>query len=304
MDDRDSLVSREIPFMKLSDGSSSSLTGPPEPLPAPHYTMADGRAVARFAVEGNVVISGGAGTLGMSAARALLEHGASGCCLWDLESTLRSSQSDMLALAKDFPKARVFGVAVDVTDSIAVAEGIQSVVQTLGSIEHLFCFAGIVGVVLAMEMTDVQWRKTLDVNTTGAFICAQAAARQMAKQGKGGCSITLTASISAHRVNYPQPQVAYNVSKAAVVALKSSLAAEWAVHGIRVNSISPGYMDTILNAGEGSIQLARESWATRNPMGRMGAVGELDGVCVLLASRAGSYINGADMVIDGGTTVF
>ncbi|KAK0344266.1 hypothetical protein LTR91_018875 [Friedmanniomyces endolithicus] len=286
MGDRDSLVSREIPFMKLSDGSPSSLTGPPQPLPAPYYTMADGRAVARFAVEGNVVISGGAGTLGMSAARALLEH------------------AEMLSLAKDFPKARVFGVAVDVTDSTAVAEGVQSVVQTLGSIEHLFCFAGIVGVVLAMEMTDVQWRKTLDVNTTGAFICAQAAAKQMAKQGKGGCSITLTASISAHRVNYPQPQVAYNVSKAAVVALKSSLAAEWAAHGIRVNSISPGYMDTILNAGEGSIQLARESWATRNPMGRMGAVGELDGVCVLLASRAGSYINGADMVIDGGTTVF
>jgi len=55
MGDRDSLVSREIPFMKLSDGSPSSLTGPPQPLPAPYYTMADGRAVARFAVEGNVV---------------------------------------------------------------------------------------------------------------------------------------------------------------------------------------------------------------------------------------------------------
>ncbi|TKA67491.1 hypothetical protein B0A55_08602 [Friedmanniomyces simplex] len=304
MADRDSLTSREIPFMKLSDGSSSSLTSPPPPLPPPFYLMADGRAVARFAVEGNVVISGGAGTLGISAARALLEHGASGCCLWDLESTLRASQPDLLGLAKDFPKSRVFGVAVDVTDSAAVADGLASVVQTLGSIEHLFCFAGIVGVVPAAEMTDAQWRKTLDVNATGAFFCAQAAAKQMAKQGKGGCSITLTASISAHRVNYPQPQVAYNVSKAAIVSLKSSLAAEWAVHGIRVNSISPGYMDTILNAGDGSIKTARDSWATRNPMGRMGAVGELDGMCVLLASRAGSYINGADMVIDGGAIVF
>lgn len=74
------------------------------------------------------------------------------------------------------------------------------------------------------------------------------------------------------------------------MALKSSLAAEWAVHGIRVNSISPGYMDTILNAGDGNIKDARESWASRNPMGRMGAVGELDGLCVLLASRAGSYM--------------
>ena len=153
-------------------------------------------------------------------------------------------------------------------------------------------------------MTDTQWRQTLNVNTTGAFLCAQAAARQMSLQKSGGCSITLTASISAHRVNFPQPQVAYNVSKAAIVALKSSLAAEWAAHGIRVNSISPGYMDTILNAGDGNIKTARDSWASRNPMGRMGAVGELDGVCIFLASRAGSYVNGADFVVDGGACCF
>ena len=193
---------------------------------------------------------------------------------------------------------------MDVIDATSVAEGVQAVVQALGSLDHLFCFAGIVGCFHALEMTDALWRKTLDVNTTGAFLCAQAAARQMSTQSKSGCSITLTASISAHRVNYPQAQVGYNVSKASIVALKSSLAAEWAVHGIRVNSISPGYMDTILNAGEGNIKNARESWASRNPMGRMGAVGELDGVCVLLASRAGSYVNGADFVVDGGACCF
>lgn len=248
-------------------------------------------------------VTGGAGTLGFSAARALLEHGASGCCLWDLESTLRSSQNVILALAKEFPKARIFSIAVDVTDAEEVAEAVRAVVQTLGSLDHLFCFAGIVGCYHAMEMSESQWRKTLDVNTTGSFLCAQAVARQIASQKTGG-TITLTASISGHRVNFPQPQAAYNVSKAAILALKSSLAAEWAVHGIRVNSISPGYMDTILNAGEGTIAEARSSWASRNPMGRMGAVGELDGICVLLASRAGSYINGADMVIDGGAIVF
>lgn len=248
-------------------------------------------------------VTGGAGTLGLSAARALLEHGASGVCLWDLESTLRSSQAELHSLAKDFPQARVFGVAVNVTDAAAVEEGVKSTVQTLGSLQHLFCFAGIVGVENAMDMTDAAWRKTIEVNSTGSFLCAQAAAKQMKAQATGGCSITFTASISAHRVNYPQPQVAYNVSKAAIVALKSSLAAEWAVFGIRVNSISPGYMDTILNAGDG-IKEARDSWATMNPMGRMGAVGELDGVCVLLASRAGSYINGADIIVDGGGVVF
>lgn len=156
----------------------------------------------------------------------------------------------------------------------------------------------------ALAMTETQWRRTLDVNTTGSFLCAQAVARQIQIQAMGGGSVTFIASISAHRVNFPQAQVAYNVSKAAVVAMKSSLAAEWAILGIRVNSISPGYMDTVLNAGEGSIEEARKSWASRNPMGRMGAVGELDGVCVLLASRAGSYINGSDFVCDGGAIVF
>lgn len=233
----------------------------------------------------------------------MLEHGASGVCIWDLESTLRSSLSAITALASEFPSIRVFSIAVDVTDSASVAEGVSSTVSTLGSLDHMFCFAGIVGCVPAISMTDEQWRKTIDVNTTGAFFCAQAAANHMAANPSPNRSITLTASISAHRVNFPQPQAAYNVSKAAIVALKSSLAAEWASKGIRVNSISPGYMDTILNAGEG-LEEMRQSWASRNPMGRMGAVGELDGVCVLLASRAGTYINGADFVVDGGAILF
>lgn len=116
-------------------------------------------------------------------------------------------------------------------------------------------------------------------------------------------SILLIASISAHRTNYPQPQAAYNASKAALLSLKSSLAAEWAVHGIRVNSISPGYMDTVLNEGEG-LEVARRTWCERNPMGRMGVPEELTGPVVLLCSQAGSYINGADLVVDGGQCCF
>ena len=119
----------------------------------------------------------------------------------------------------------------------------------------------------------------------------------MIKQATGG-SIVFTASISAHRVNFPQPQVAYNVSKAALLALKSSLAAEWARHGIRVNTISPGYMDTVLNEGDGLAE-ARGIWAGRNPMGRMGDPSELAGTIILLCSPAGRYINGADIVVDG-----
>lgn len=300
MADRASLSARAIPFMTLSDGSASSKTAPPEPLSS--FLNAQGRALARFSVKGNAVITGGAGTLALSAARALLEHGASSVALFDLDSTLQTSHNAIHQLKVDFPDARVITKAVDVTDEGLVEEAFMVMAETMKTIDHLVCFAGIVGCVDAMAMTAQQWRKTIDVNTTGSFLCAQAAAKRMSKQESGG-SIVFTASISAHRVNFPQPQVAYNVSKAAIVAMKASLAAEWAGHGIRVNSISPGYMDTVLNEGPG-LEEARQSWASRNPMGRMGAIGELDGMVVLLCSRAGSYINGADMVIDGGATVF
>jgi NAD(P)-dependent dehydrogenase (short-subunit alcohol dehydrogenase family) len=82
-------------------------------------------------------------------------------------------------------------------------------------------------------------------------------------------SMIFISSLSGHVVNYPQPQAAYNVSKAGIAHLARCLAAEWAVHGIRVNSISPGYMDTILNEGDG-LERARGMWNERNPMGRMG----------------------------------
>ena len=86
--------------------------------------------------------------------------------------------------------------------------------------------------------------------------------------------------------------MAYNVSKSAVITLKNSLAAEFARYGIRVNSISPGYMDTILNEGEG-IAEGRRIWAERNPMGRMGTPDELTGAVILLSSNAGSYMTGS-----------
>ncbi|KAJ5418743.1 oxidoreductase [Penicillium crustosum] len=85
--------------------------------------------------------------------------------------------------------------------------------------------------------------------------------------------------------------------------LKSCLAAEWACYGLRTNSISPEYMDTILNEGDG-IATHRKLWAERNPSGRMGSPSELTGTVVLLASTAGAYINDPDIVVDGGAIVF
>ncbi|KAI9715733.1 MAG: hypothetical protein M1828_000748 [Chrysothrix sp. TS-e1954] len=305
--EREALVKRQIPEMELSDGSSHSFTPSTQEMPS-DLSNSD-RASKRFAVQGNAIITGGAGTLGLAASRALLEHGASGLALFDMNPSNGGAAIDRLQ--SEFPGAKIIKKALNVTDAAAVNTAVEEAAQSLGGVNVLCCFAGVVGCEHAVDMSESAWRRTLDVNTTGSFICAQAVARKIIAQNaapnsdrpKGG-SILFTASISAHRVNYPQPQVAYNVSKAAVLSMAKSLAAEWAVHGIRVNSMSPGYMDTVLNEGEG-LAKARKVWEERNPMGRMGSVEEITGTVVLLSSQfGGAYITGADFVVDGGATVF
>ncbi|KAJ5646413.1 oxidoreductase [Penicillium lividum] len=294
--EREALISRAVPSMVFSDGSPSSMT------PAPNVPIESDPAVGaqkRFYVRGNAVVTGGAGTLGIRACDALLEHGLEGLMILDVNPA--NSQREIAEMKSKFPNAKISTQKVDVTNAGAIRLAMQETVKQLGSIDTLVCFVGVVGCVPSLEMPISQWRKIIDINTTGSFICAQAAAQHMVKQGTGG-SITFVASISAHRVNFPQPQVAYNVSKSALLMLKSCLAAEWARYGIRTNTISPGYMDTILNEGDG-IAEHRRIWAERNPSGRMGSPSELTGTIVLLASSAGSYINGSDIVVDGGAIV-
>jgi NAD(P)-dependent dehydrogenase (short-subunit alcohol dehydrogenase family) len=282
--------------MIFSNGSASSLTPPPS---STIESVSGVGAQKRFAVSGNAVITGGSGSLGLHCCDALLEHGLEGLMIFDVDP--ESSRLQIDKMRAKFQGVKICVQKVDVTAEGAVTKAMEETTRTLGSIDILVCLAGVVGCVESLEMPVSQWRRVLEINTTGSFICAQAAARQMVKQGSGG-SIIFTASISAHRVNYPQPQAAYNVSKAAVVMLKSCLAAEWAQYGIRTNSVSPGYMDTVLNEGDG-IAGHRRVWAERNPSGRMGSASELTGAVVLLASNAGSYINGSDIVVDGGGIV-
>lgn len=291
--ERSQLTSRVIPKMTLGSGSPGSLSSP---LPALSQSNPAARAHERFAVTGNAIVTGGSGGLGFTACHALLEHGAKGLFLFDVDE--EAGQAAAQTLQGEFPAATVGFLKVDVTDEVGVKEAVARVVGALGSVDVLVCLAGVVGTQHAVEITGEQFRKVLDINLTGSFLCAQAVARSMI-EGKRRGSIILTASISGHRPNWPQPQVSYNVSKAGVLAMKDSLAAEWGQYGIRVNTISPGYMDTILNEGAG-LDWHKAQWFSRNPMGRMGQPEELMGAVVLLASRAGAYITGEDIRCDGG----
>ncbi|KAI0882362.1 NAD(P)-binding protein [Annulohypoxylon maeteangense] len=296
--ERAELTARVLPLISLGDGSPGSLTAPPPPLP--REIPATNRAQERFHVTGNAIVTGGAGDLGFAACNALLEHGLEGLMIFDMNPA--EAQARVTVLESDFPHAKIRFLKVDVTDEDGVNAAVDETVKLLGGVSILLSFAGMVACGHALDWSAKDWNRVVNVNTIGGFLVARAVARTMIERGIGG-SMVFIASISGHRVNFPQPQVSYNVSKAGVVAMVRSLAGEWAKFGIRVNSISPGYMNTILNEGDG-LDEARKMWASRNPMGRMGEPDELSGAIVTLVSRAGSYINGSDLLIDGGQTLF
>ena len=173
------------------------------------------------------------------------------------------------------------------------------VVRDLGSVDIVINSAGIVDSNIKAEAYDPgMFRQLLDINLTGSFLVSQAAARQMISRQTGG-SIVFLSSIAGSRVLHPQQQCAYNASKAAVSQLARSLAAEWARHGIRVNTIAPGYMDTALNR-EALLEEEKTHWCAMTPMGRLGLPGELNGLAVFLASDAAGFVTRADVLCDGG----
>ncbi|CAZ83291.1 unnamed protein product [Tuber melanosporum] len=192
---------------------------------------------------------------------------------------------------------------VDVREEQAVHDVIQSIALDLGSVDVLICSAGIADSNMPAETYDIgRFRRLIDINLTGTFLCAQAAGRVMIEQGTGG-SIIFIASMSGHIVNWPQQQSCYNASKAAVIQLGKSLATEWAPHKIRVNSISPGYMDTALNRVP-ALDAQKKMWCSRTPMNRLGNVDELNNTAIFLASDASTFMTGSDIVVDGGYCVW
>ncbi|KAL2786238.1 hypothetical protein BJX66DRAFT_328686 [Aspergillus keveii] len=252
----------------------------------------------RFDLSGkHAIITGGSQGLGRAIAKGFLEHGARKVALLDIDKEQGEfAVRDLAELFPDRQQGIIFR-QLDVTDADAVRASIGEVARVFDGVDVLACFAGTVNSVRITDYTPEQFRHILDVNTTGTFLVAQEVARQMITKGTGG-SIILTASMAGHIVNYPQTHVAYGTSKSAVHHMTRCMAAELAVHGIRVNSVSPGYMDTRLNSSA-DLQDVRPIWWARTPMGRIGAAEELVGPLVLLASEAGSFMTGADLRVDG-----
>lgn len=255
--------------------------------------------IQRFSLDGKTaVVTGGARGLGFEMARALCESGVTGIAIVDILDD--AGQEAIKELNTDFGVTSSF-YRVDVRNDLAVKEVFDAIVRDFGGIDVLIASAGVADLVKAEEYPPDRFRRVIDINLNGVFYCAQVCGQHMIKRAQGG-SIIMIASMSGHIVNHPQPQCAYNASKAAVIHLSKSLAAEWAPHGIRCNTISPGYMNTKLNANFDAG--LKKEWNARTPMGRMGGDAELNAAAVFLASEASSFVTGSDMLIDGGYTVW
>ena len=181
-------------------------------------------------------------------------------------------------------------------------KAVAEVVERFGKLDIFVNNAGICRNIKAEEMTLEEWQEVIDINLTGVFIGSQVAGKRMIEQGGG--SIINIASMSGSIVNVPQPQCSYNASKAGVIHLTKSLASEWAKYNIRVNAISPGYMKTGMTEKTLETDMAKDWWLRLTPMGRPGLPCELGGAVVYLASDASSFMTGADLIIDGGYTVW
>ncbi|BBX43581.1 SDR family oxidoreductase [Mycobacterium simiae] len=192
----------------------------------------------------------------------------------------------------------VLPIACDVTQPDQVTRMVERVTAELGGIDIAVCNAGIINLTPLLDMSPEEFHTIQATNVTGVFLTAQAAARAMVTQGRGG-SIINTASMSGHIINIPQPAGHYCTSKAAVIHLTKAMAVEFARHNIRVNSISPGYIRTELV--EPMAEYHR-LWEPKIPLGRIGRPDELTGLYLYLASAASSYMTGSDLVIDGGYT--
>ncbi|KAI0822722.1 NAD-P-binding protein [Trametes gibbosa] len=251
------------------------------------------------------LVTGAARGLGNEFCRAFIQSGCTSLAIVDLkedeaqhaaDELIKAACVDSEMVASDY---RVIGVGCDVSSELSVQQAFRRVMDTYGRVDSVVASAGIVENYSAFDYPFDRIKRLYDINVHGAFFTAREAARNMIPQGGG--SITLVGSMSANIVNIPQPQTPYNAAKAAVKHMAASLAVEWAKKGVRVNTLSPGYMLTKLTRTIlAHDQELKKTWESLTPMGRMGEPEDLAGAIVFLASDASRFMTGSEIRVDGG----
>ena len=264
-----------------------------------------------FNLKGRVaIVTGGAGILGQQFCKGLAELGAN-VAVVDVDGDRASDLATSICARY---KVQSLGFNCDVTNSNSVKETVSSIVKEFGEINILHNNAAgksedLDAFFNTFEEYEIdQWKQIMSVNVDGMFLVAQSVGKQMIAQGKGG-SIIQTSSIYGvvapdariyensfyleRKINTP---AVYSASKAAVIGLTKYLAAYWGELGIRVNTLTPGGVES----GQNNDFIKR--YSDRVPMNRMANKNEMVGALLYLASDASSYVTGQNIIVDGGLT--
>lgn len=246
-----------------------------------------------FGLKGKTaVVTGGGRGIGQTVACGLAKAGA------EVAIVARGGGEQTLKMIRE-AGGEAYDLRADVTKEKEVDGAVAEILHRSGKIDILFNNAGICIHKGTFEASIEEWRSVIDINLTGEYIMARAVGRAMAEQGIKGAIVNM-ASMSGSIVNIPQWQASYNASKAGVIHLTKSLAAEWIKYGIRVNSLSPGYIATPMSADVP--QDLKDAWEPLMPMHRMGTPEELIPAVLYLVSPAAGYTTGTDLIVDGGYT--
>ncbi len=249
--------------------------------------------IDKFRLDGKAALVTGAGTgLGEAMALGLAQAGADVAVLGRREHLVAETARRIEALGR-----RALAIGADVTKADEVARAVEQAEETLGGVDILINGAGVINADPSVEVKPEDFRFVVDVNLTGAFLCAQAAGRGMLERGSG--SIVSIGTFLGERGHRPA-RAAYNASKYGVVGLTKSLAMEWGGRGVRVNCICPGVHRTPMLAPALADPEVEEGLNERTILGRVGEPEDIVGLAVFLASDASAYITGESIFEDGG----
>jgi len=248
----------------------------------PNFDLAGRRALVTGASRG----------IGRALAEALAGAGASVAVTARSEAAVAETIASISATG-----GTAHAFALDVTDVAQCRAVIDAAADRLGGLDILVNNAGTEEVRASLDVEETLWDKILDTNLKGAFFCAQAAARRMRDAGRPGVILNLCSLTS--EVGIPTA-VPYGSSKSGLLGMTRALAAEWAPLGIRVNAIIPGYIRTAMTDAFFADPEWQSTMLAKIPLGRFGALDDLKGIAIFLASDASAYITGQAFTVDGG----